>query len=165
MAAPALDPKRTLSTPDHVMRRVRQLGHRWLPLLLRRVGVSNRCAELVRDTDIADEEFMVRLKVVRDAALLSAATAWSRQDRQLAELADAAAAIAGQLALGLELRGQDADAAERCVERAGEQLVGLMVVGSPGTGDGPAGPAIAPVDRPVSLWSRVRQWMSAKRAS
>ncbi len=115
---------------DSPHKRIRVLTHRWLPLLLRRVGVGARSCDLVRERFVPDEELSVRLKVVRDAALLSAAHAWSKHERQTAELADAAAAIAGQLALAIELGPREPEVARCCLDRATQQLIGLLVVGN-----------------------------------
>lgn len=122
-------PTQGLEAGESVHKRIRVLAHRWLPLLLRRVGVGARACDLLRERFLSDPELRARLDVVRSSALLAAAEAWSRQDRQGAELADAAAAIAGQLALAVELGPSDPEVASRSLTRASEQLVGLLVVG------------------------------------
>lgn len=118
-----------LGAGETTHKRIRVLAHRWLPLLLRRVGVSARACDLLRERFLPDDELRARLDVVRSAALIAAAEAWSKQDRQGAELADAAAAIAGQLVLAVELDTSDPALASRSLTRASEQLVGLLVVG------------------------------------
>ncbi|MCA9681851.1 MAG: hypothetical protein KC457_06625 [Myxococcales bacterium] len=150
---------------DLLRQRHRQLAHRWLPLLLRRAGVANRCASLLQDADVGTGELLLRLKIVRDASLLSAASAWTKQERQIAELAESAAAITGHLVLGLELMEQDPDAARHCIERAGDQLTSLLVVGS---GNQPFGSQIHEDTRAVatpSLWARVRGWFAGRKIS
>lgn len=97
-------------------------------MLLRRVGVANRCYRQLRDECADDSEFVFRLKVARDAALLSGAVAWGEQDRANAQLADSAAALAAQLSLAFELAESDPKTAERCVERVGDQMVSLLMV-------------------------------------
>jgi hypothetical protein len=117
-----------LGAGETTHKRIRVLAHRWLPLLLRRVGVGARTYELLRERLLPDDELRARLDVVRGAALIAAAQAWSKQDRQGADLADAAAAIAGQLVLAIELDASDPELAARSLTRASEQLVGLLVV-------------------------------------
>lgn len=136
-------------------KRIRVLAHRWLPLLLRRVGVGPRACDLLHERFLADEELRARLDVVRAAALMAASEAWSKHDRQAAELADAAAAIAGQLVLAIELAPSEPGVAQRSLTRAGEQLVSLLVVGeTPGLG--------APVRR---WWERLRERVIRARPS
>ncbi len=132
---------------DSAHKRIRVLAHRWLPMLLRRVGVGPRSCDLLRERFLVDEELRARLDVVRAAALMAAAEAWSKHDRQGAELADAAAAITGQLVLAIELGVSEPDVAQRSLTRAGEQLVSLLVVGDTPHGD-------SPVRR---WWERLRQ--------
>lgn len=136
-------------------KRIRVLAHRWLPLLLRRVGVGTRSCDLLRERFLPDHELRARLDVVRGAALLAAAEAWSKHDRQAAELADAAAAIAGQLAIAIELDATEPEVAQRSLARAGEQIVSLLVVGErPHFG--------SPVRR---WWERLRERVIGSRAS
>ncbi|MFV8756727.1 hypothetical protein ACNOYE_39790 [Nannocystaceae bacterium ST9] len=131
------------------------LAHRWLPLLLRRVGVGPRSCDLLRERFLADDELRARLDVVRAGALMAAAEAWSKHDRQGAELADAAAAIAGQLVLVIDLSASEPEVAQRSLTRASEQLVGLLVVGeTSGVG--------SPVRR---WWERLRQRVVRARPS
>ena len=118
-------------TEDSTHKRIRVLAHRWLPLLLRRAGVGARTSDLLRGRFLPDDELRSRLDVVRNAALMAAAEAWSKQDRAAAALADAAASIAGQLALAIELGPSEPEVAQRSLTRAGEQLVSLLVVGDP----------------------------------
>jgi hypothetical protein len=124
-------------------------------MLMRRAGVGARACDLLAERFLADQELRARLDVVRAAALMAAAEAWSKQDRQSAELADAAAAIAGQLVLAIELESTDPPMAQRSLTRAGEQLVGLLVVG--------ATPGLpTPVRR---WWDRLRERMIRGRPS
>ncbi|NVB41837.1 hypothetical protein G6O69_28650 [Pseudenhygromyxa sp. WMMC2535] len=148
------------STPkDAPSAKLRQLAHRWLPMLLRRVGVASRCVHLLLKPNVDDMELLIRLKVVRDAALLSAASAWAKHDRQNAELAESAAAIAGQLALGIELSSRNEQAAERSVARAADLLVSLLVIRPSGGSEIAPTPA-APLPQKRSWWSRLRRWLS-----
>jgi hypothetical protein len=146
---------RSADAGESAHKRIRVLAHRWLPLLMRRVGVGPRACELLNERFLADEELRARLDVVRAAALMAAAEAWSKHDRQSAELADAAAAIAGQLVLAIELESSDPRMAQRSLTRAGEQLVSLLVVGeSPG------------VDAPLKRWwERLRERVIRARPS
>lgn len=133
--------------------------------MLRRAGVANRCASLLQDPDINAAELLLRLKIVRDASLLAAASAWTKQERQIAELAESTAAIAGHLVLGLELVQQDPNAARHCIERAGDQLTSLLVVGS---GTQPFGSQILEDGRGTvtnSWWGRLRAWFTGRKLS
>lgn len=143
-------PTNGLGAGETTHKRIRVLAHRWLPLLLRRVGVGARVCDLLRERFLPDDELRARLDVVRGAALIAAAEAWSKQDRQGAELADAAAAIAGQLVLALELEPSDPSVAARSLTRASEQLVSLLVVGDDGQ-------TALPVRR---WWQRLRARLS-----
>jgi hypothetical protein len=134
-------------------KRIRVLAHRWLPVLLRRVGVGPRACDLLRERFLSDDELRARLEVLRSAALVASAEAWSKHDRQAAELGDAAAAIAGQLAIAIELDATEPEVAQRSLARAGEQLVGLLVVGEkPHFG--------SPIQR---WWERLRERVTRAR--
>lgn len=144
-----------LEPGESAHKRIRVLAHRWLPMLLRRVGVGPRACDLLHERFLADDELRVRLDVVRAAALMAAAEAWSKHDRQAAELADAAASIAGQLVLAIELAASEPANAQRSLTRAGEQLVSLLVVGeAPGVG----GPVLR-------WWERLRERVIRARPS
>lgn len=143
------------ATAESAHKRIRVLAHRWLPMLLRRVGVGPRACDLLSERFLADDELRARLDVVRAAALMAAAEAWSKHDRQTAEMADAAAAIAGQLVLAVELATSEPAVAQRSLTRASEQLVGLLVVGDT--------PGLGPQVR--RWWERLRERVIRARTS
>jgi hypothetical protein len=113
----------TSSRIEELQGRAYDLGQRWLPMLLTRLGIENDVIADMR-VELADSQDLLR-RLERARVATQAATRETSNETQ--ELAHLALDLIGELARGTRLIPRDEAAADRALSRVNQNLLGVLV--------------------------------------
>jgi hypothetical protein len=113
----------TSSRIDELQGRAYDLGQRWLPMLLTRLGIENDVIVDMR-ADLADGQELLR-RLERARVVTQAVARETTGETQ--DLAHLALELINELARGTRLIARDAAAADRALARVNQHLLGVLV--------------------------------------
>jgi hypothetical protein len=113
----------TSSRIEELQGRAYDLGQRWLPMLLTRLGIENDVIADMR-AELADSQDLLR-RLERARVATQAVTRETSNETQ--ELAHLALDLIGELARGTRLIPRDEPAADRALSRVNQNLLGVLV--------------------------------------